>query len=122
MQPIAIVNDLMIQLNINGRGRPGFNGSYILNVSNNGTTIQNAIAKLKLSENIDSISTFPSAIISNDTMSWIFNNVEPNEQKTVEIYFHYKEPPVNNIGDTLFSTATISPILNDTFLQIMYQF
>ncbi|MBK6274480.1 MAG: hypothetical protein IPF58_07145 [Saprospirales bacterium] len=47
MQPIAIVNDLMIQLNINGRGRPGFNGSYILNVSNNGTTIQNAIAKLK---------------------------------------------------------------------------
>ena len=103
LQPIAIVNDLMIQLNINGRGRPGFNGSYILNVSNNGTTIQNAIAKLKLSENIDSISTFPSAIISNDTLSWIFNNVEPNEQ------------PVNNIGDTLFSTATISPILNDTF-------
>ncbi|MBK6274479.1 MAG: hypothetical protein IPF58_07140 [Saprospirales bacterium] len=48
-------------------------------------------------------------------LSWIFNNVEPNEQKTVEIYFHYKEPPVNNIGDTLFSTATISPILNDTF-------
>jgi uncharacterized repeat protein (TIGR01451 family) len=115
LQPIANVNDLMVQLNNNGRGRPGFNGSYILNVINNGTTFKNAIAKLKLSDNIDSIFSIPSATVNNDTLYWTFNNMEPSEQRIVELYFHYKEPPLNNIGDTLISTAMVLPMDNDTF-------
>jgi uncharacterized repeat protein (TIGR01451 family) len=114
LQPTAIVNDLMVQLNNNGRGRPGFNGSYMMNVSNNGTTIQHAIATLKLSENIDSVFTFPAAEVNNDTLIWTLNNLVQNEQKIIEIYFHYKEPPFNAIGDTLISTAFVSPTSNDT--------
>lgn len=115
LQPIENVNDLMVQLNSNGRGRPGFNGSYLLNIINNGTTIRNALAKLNLSNNIDSIYTIPSSTINNDTLFWLFDNMQPNEQKTVEIYFHYKIPPINNIGDTLVSVVSVFPISNDTF-------
>lgn len=115
LQPVAVVNDLMIQLNNNGRGRPGFSGSYILNVLNNGTTIQSAAIKLKLSQGIDSISAYPSATVHDDTLYWTFMNLEPQQQQTAQVYFHYKPSPENNIGDTLISVAFVEPIINDTF-------
>ncbi|MDB5229125.1 MAG: repeat domain in Vibrio, Colwellia, Bradyrhizobium and Shewanella [Bacteroidota bacterium] len=115
LQPVVVVNDLVVELNNNGRGIPGFNGSYILNAINNGTTVQDVILKLKLTDKIDSIVSSPSALMNNDTLFWNFNSFEPNEQKTVVLHFHYKTPPQNNIGDTLISTALITPLENDTF-------
>ena len=115
LQPVAIINDLMVQLNNNGRGRPGFNGSYLINVLNNGTAVSDAVIKLNLANTLDSIYTVPAATLNNDTLFWSFNNLDPSEQRIIELYFHYKEPPVNNIGDTLISTAIVLPVSNDTF-------
>lgn len=114
LQPIAQVNDLLVQLSNAGRGRPGFAGFYILNVLNNGSTIQNARVKLALNTHLDSIITIPPATLQNDSLLWTISGLEPGQQQAIQVNFHYQVPPSTNIGDTLVSTAVVLPLANDT--------
>lgn len=114
LQPVLQVNDLMIQFNNNRHGRPGFYGSYTINVINNGTTTEDAVVKVKMSDWIDSITTFPPVASIEDTLIWTIHNLDPFEEITANFFFHYKEPPVNNVGDTLISSAIVYLNGNDT--------
>lgn len=116
MSPIPGIKDLKISLLPLNIARPGFAANYQLKYENVGTTtINNGNVRFIKSNksNFDSASVLP-AVVLNDSISWNFSNLLPQQHHLIDIYLRLLAPPVNNINDTILTTATVYPVSGDT--------
>jgi uncharacterized repeat protein (TIGR01451 family) len=116
IQPQANIRDMSVNLLSLIPARPGFDVMYQLNYKNVGTDIVGA-GSIKLVKdhrlNLNNSTTAPTTI-SNDTITWNFNNYYPNGDSIITLTFSVGTPPTVNIGDVLHSVAWIQQDRIDT--------
>lgn len=115
VQPNTVANDLTISILPINQARPGFEANYEIIFENVGTTTLDAEVTLDFSKTqVDFMSATP-APTSQTVSSITFNvgSLSPFEQGSILATFLLEEPPVNESGDVLPYTATISPETDD---------
>lgn len=112
IQPVIQADDLCMTITPLGAFRPGFNGYYMLNYENVGTTTQIPKIVFRIFPNVSfvSASITPSAIYT-DSVVWYLGSLSPLQigQILVNVYLSPSIP----IGTILNSYAQIFPIIND---------
>ncbi|MBK7965127.1 MAG: T9SS type A sorting domain-containing protein [Bacteroidetes bacterium] len=111
-QPAGIYDDLCMTITPLGQFRPGFNGSYMLNYENVGTTSQSPTIVFRIfpSTSFFNSSLAPS-IIYPDSVVWNLPALAPFQ--TGQILVTINLSPTIPIGTILNSYAQIFPIAND---------
>ncbi len=94
---------------------PGFLASYRIYYKNTGTTNLSGDVlfnfdngKMGYSASWPTFSTQ-----STGQLSWSYNNLQPFETRNIIVQFYILPQPINNIGDTLITLATINPTIGD---------
>lgn len=113
MQPISGKRDLHIAMFSLAPLRPGFGTTYKIAYQNIGTdTIANGKIQLIKDSKFNFVSSSPNySSINGNTIKWNFTNLKPLDTASIIVYFGL--PQSETIGDTLHSTATISPAASD---------
>ena len=96
--------------------RPGFETSYRLLYSNNGSTPQSGAITFQYDEaKLDflSASQGPSAQTAG-TLSFEYTDLLPFETRSIALDFVLFAPPINSSGDELLTTVMITPTAGDT--------
>lgn len=96
--------------------RPGFETSYRLVYSNNGTTPQSGSIELQFDEaklSFLSASEAPAAQ-SAGTLNFDYVELLPFETRSIDLEFSLFPPPTTSSGDELLTTVVVSPIAGDT--------
>jgi Secretion system C-terminal sorting domain len=110
-QPIGPIDDLCMTISPLGQFRPGFNGIYRLNYTNEGTTTQNPTIVFRLFPNISFVSSsIPPNAVYPDSVVWNLPPLGPfqsGELVTIQL------SPTIPIGTILNSYAQIFPVAND---------
>ncbi|MBP6513373.1 MAG: T9SS type A sorting domain-containing protein [Bacteroidia bacterium] len=111
-QPLGNFDDLCMTITPLGAFRPGFNGSYMLNYENVGTTTQSPRIVFRIFPNISFVSSSitPSAIYP-DSVVWNLSSISPFQ--TGQILVTVNLSSAIPIGTILNSYAQIFPIVND---------
>jgi uncharacterized repeat protein (TIGR01451 family) len=114
LQPISGINDLEVDCWISNLPRPGIWRKYFINYSNMGTQCVNDVS---ITYTLDPILEFIStnaivySVIGN-VYSFELGTLCPNQQGTIEI-FASVPPSSNFLGEIIFNTAVIEPLVND---------
>lgn len=108
----GVFDDLCMTITPLGQFRPGFNGSYMLNYENVGTTTQSPTIVFRIFPNVSFVSSSitPSAIYT-DSVVWNLSSLSPFQ--TGQILVTVNLSPTIPIGTILNSYAQIFPIVND---------
>lgn len=98
--------------------RPGFDATYTLVYTNNGTEIENAALKFVFDDDrLDFISAdLAPGTQSTGLLSWIINSLEPFESKKITVTLRCNSPaqiPPVNAGDTLVFRIHVDGIINE---------
>ncbi|MBK9399595.1 MAG: T9SS type A sorting domain-containing protein [Bacteroidetes bacterium] len=111
-QPAMVFDNLCMTITPLGGFRPGFNGSYMLNYENVGTTTQSPTIVFRIFSNTNffSSSLTPSFIYP-DSVVWNLSPLAPFQ--TGQILVTVNLSPTIPIGTILNSYAQIFPIVND---------
>ncbi|MES2849728.1 MAG: hypothetical protein V4685_11780 [Bacteroidota bacterium] len=115
LQPDGVHNDLEINFLPGRASRPGFNATYILTYKNRGNTTLSGSATLNFDNSKMNFinASVPVTIQNTGQLVWDYNNLLPLETKTMYVTFYLLPPPINNINDTIYYLATITPSAND---------
>lgn len=115
LQPIPGKKDLEINIVPINPARSGFDLTYNVLYRNAGTEqIPSGQVLFIKDSRINFVSATPSQnTIIGDTLKWSFSNLNPLEERNLLLKFHISEPPVLILGDTLSSSAIISPVVGD---------
>lgn len=113
LQPVGTVNDLNITITTLSIPRPGFDNIYRVTYSNKGNTTLNGDVKLNIDVNQTyvSSSSVPNNITTTD-LTWNFNNLNPFEQRNIDVTFNTLISAT--IGTKAILSVTVNPVLNDT--------
>lgn len=113
--PTGTVNDLKLDLTQLSPIRPGFEGIYTLTYQNKGTVATDtAIVSLYLDSGLTFVSLEPAPAnysVSGDTISWDVYDIIPGETRYLNA--RYTTGFNYSLGDTVITTATILPVIND---------
>ncbi len=111
-QPTGSFDDLCMTITPLGQFRPGFNGSYMLNYENVGSTTQSPTIVFRIFPNVSFVSSSitPSAIYP-DSVVWNLSSLSPFQ--TGQILVTVNLSSTIPIGSILNSYAQIFPIVND---------
>jgi uncharacterized repeat protein (TIGR01451 family) len=113
LQPIAGIKDLRIDLSPLDIARPGFPLDYFILYSNVGTTVMSGTYSIKLTSDIQIISSDSLPIFNNsDSLAWSFTDLKPGETRRNIIRSRLKATVA--LGTTFSNYAWIFPVLNDT--------
>ncbi|MBK9321024.1 MAG: T9SS type A sorting domain-containing protein [Bacteroidetes bacterium] len=108
----GIFDDLCMSITPIGQFRPGFNGSYMLNYENVGTTTQNPTIVFHLYPNVSFVSaSVPPSAVYPDSVVWNLGALSPFKQGQIMVTVNLS--PSTSIGSILNSYAQIRPIDND---------
>ncbi len=112
MQPIPGMRDIFVYIIPLDPARPGFNTDYMIVYGNNGTdTVPAGTVQFVPSNFVTVNSTDPIASsTSGDTLRWDYVNLGPHDTSFIIVHATIMAPPAVNIGDTLTSSASISPL------------
>ncbi|GEQ86688.1 hypothetical protein ULMS_21960 [Patiriisocius marinistellae] len=115
LEPIVGVSDLSISMYPITDSRPGFTTFYKVVFSNLGPTILSGTVILEYDDTkLALIGTTPStASQTNNTLTFDYSNLNPFENRDINISFDVLPPPIVNINDVLHFTATVTPIVDD---------
>ncbi|PVW14567.1 T9SS type A sorting domain-containing protein [Marixanthomonas spongiae] len=115
VEPDQTINDLTISLYSLDGARPGFSSHYQITYQNKGTTIMSGNIEIEFdSPSLEFLnSSIPISSQTANSLTFNYSNIEPFEIKTFDIEFSVNTPPVVEIGDILFFSATINPLNND---------
>lgn len=115
LAPTPNVDDLQIILTPVINPRPGFNHYYNITYKNLGTTtVASGTIQMITDSSLTFIATVPadtSVVISNDTITWSYLNLEPAESRVFMIWVNVATWV--GLGDTVSASACIYPQLND---------
>ena len=116
IKPTGVYNDLEISfLPTSPRARPGLLAGYQLVYKNRGTTTLSGNVQLNFNDNRMSFSN-ASVPLNNQSpgqIVWNYSNLQPFENRTIDVQFLLLPPPVNNVGDTIYYQATVNPVAGD---------
>ncbi len=98
--------------------RPGFDARYKLVFKNKGNQMQSGTVTLAFDDDsTDFLSATPAPDnITPNVLTWIFTNLMPFENRSIELTFNTNSPteiPAANNGDILNFTASVTPIAGD---------
>ncbi|MBK9399598.1 MAG: hypothetical protein IPN36_01715 [Bacteroidetes bacterium] len=111
-QPAGNFDDLCMSISPVGAFRPGFNGNFMLNYKNVGTTTQNPTIVFHLYPNVSFVSaSVPPSAVYPDSVVWNQVNFTPFQQRQILVTVNLD--PSLPIGSILNSYAQIRPIDND---------
>ncbi len=111
-----VIEDLNITILPTNEARPGFESNYRLIVRNVGTeTIANVAATLTFDDAMQEfVSTNPNPDSStNNSLTFSLGNLQPFENKIIDITMQTFQPPLVEGGDILNFTAVVTPDTND---------
>ncbi|MDB5226888.1 MAG: hypothetical protein JWN78_1081 [Bacteroidota bacterium] len=115
LHPAATIHDLSVTLANSWVTRPGFINSYEAFYINNGTAAANANIVIVLDHRLSYESAVPAPFsIHGDTLSWNIGSLNPSMQGQITVSFTADVPPLLNGNDTLYTTAIISSVSEDT--------
>lgn len=112
MQPVPGMRDLFVYIVPLDPARPGFNTDYMIVYGNNGTdTVPSGTVRYVPSPLVTITSTDPvNASANSDTLIWNYVNLLPHDTGYIFVHGTIQAPPLVNIGDTLTSSASITPL------------
>ncbi len=111
-QPAGNFDDLCMNISPLGAFRPGFNGNFMLNYKNVGTTTQNPTIVFHLYPNVSFVSaSVPPSAVYPDSVVWNQVNFTPFQQRQILVTVNLS--PSLPSGSILNSYAQIRPIDND---------
>jgi hypothetical protein len=104
---IANARDYAVDLFALTPARPGFTDTYKIVYSNRGTdTIINKKLIFIKDSGLQFVQSTPAfQTISGDTISWLLNDLPPGASGCVIVEMKLGQPPLQNVGDVLISTA-----------------
>jgi uncharacterized repeat protein (TIGR01451 family) len=109
---ILNLNDLQIYCNMYPT-RPGFTSYGGIDYYNIGTTTLSDTITLQLDGRYTFLNSNPApTLITGNKLQWLYTNLAPLDYGHISLSLRLDSTAV--IGDTLFSLATIGPIVNDT--------
>lgn len=113
LYPTPGVNDLRVDVTAVTRPKAGFVLQYMITCTNIGTTTQNAVLNFTGDALINYLSASPThSSVSGSTYTWNLGPLQP--QAITSIHVSYTVPTSAIIGDTILSTANLTPVTNDT--------
>lgn len=109
----GLYNDLEINIIPINSARPGFDAIYKIVYKNKGVQFMDGVVNLTFDDQIiDYVSSNPSyQSISSNILSWSFNTLEPQEQRSIYVTFNLNSPmevPPLNLDDNLSFTTSIT--------------
>ncbi len=112
LQPAGVFNDLCITITPIGRFRPGFNGSFIINYQNVGTTTLNGDVIFFLDNNLTyfSSSTNPSSV-TNDSITWSTGLLTPFQSASIVVTVQVNSAVP--FGTFINSNVRVEPVAGD---------
>ncbi|CAN5853454.1 hypothetical protein BH11BAC4_BH11BAC4_10460 [soil metagenome] len=112
--PNGIHNDLDIKVNYIITFNGG-TGVASITYQNKGTEALSGNVKFNFNDDkMDFVSALPDiSSQSTGSLTWNFSNLQPLENRTLNIYLFTLLTPVNNINDTLNFSAVVNPIASD---------
>lgn len=115
MQPIPGMRDIFVYTIPLDVARPGFPTDYMIIYGNSGTdTVPAGTVQFVPDDLVDITSTVPAtSSVSGDTLRWNYTNLHPHDTSFIIVHATIQPPPAVNIGDTLTSFASISPLPAD---------
>lgn len=107
--------DLAVTLIPVGQARPGFATSYVIRLSNYGTTSLNGTVVLTYENGKMTFNTASPSINTStaNTLTWNYSNLLPYQHQSINLTFTVAVPPTVNTGDTLAFTLVGNPITGD---------
>ncbi|MBL7886809.1 MAG: T9SS type A sorting domain-containing protein [Flavobacterium sp.] len=107
--------DLSVTLIPVGQARPGFATSYIIRLSNYGTTSLNGTVVLTYENGKMTFNSASPTINTStaNTLTWNYSNLLPYQHQSINLTFTVAAPPTVNTGDTLAFTLVGNPIAGD---------
>lgn len=111
---LGVFNDLEISIIPTSPAQPGFDATYRLIYKNKGTTALTGATTLDYTGDImDYVSsTVIPDNIGENTLTWNFTNLQPFEERVIDIIININSPAVN-IDDELIFTAAINTVETD---------
>jgi uncharacterized repeat protein (TIGR01451 family) len=115
LTPAPGKNDLQLSLQALNTMRPGFEGQYRIDYSNEGTvTNANTVVKLVKPAAVAFQSAVPApASVTADTITWNIGSLNSQSGGAINIVLKSNAPPAVNVGDVLVFTAVILPVAGD---------
>lgn len=112
LQSVGTFDDLCMNITPISAFRPGFNGNYMLNYENVGTTTQNPTIVFHLYPNVSFVSaSVPPSAVYPDSVVWNLGALSPFQIGQILVTVNLS--PSISIGSILNSYAQIRPIDND---------
>jgi uncharacterized repeat protein (TIGR01451 family) len=104
-------NDLKLSMSLPDPFRPGFESGICLNLTNLGTTTQDALVKLKLPQGLEIVSVEPSySSFADDTMTWAFTGIMPLDHQMIVLTVKTDTTTPIETALHFFTQATGSPL------------
>ncbi|GEQ84724.1 hypothetical protein ULMS_02320 [Patiriisocius marinistellae] len=115
VQPNTTANDLTVAIFPINAARPGFEAQYEIVYENVGTTTLTGDVTVAFSDvQVDFVESAPSPTgQTTSTLTFNVGTLVPFQEGTIEATFLLEQPPVNESGDVLPFTVTISPTAGD---------
>ena len=113
LTPNSTQTDASVHLSAITPMRPGFDGFYSLTYRNQGTTlIDSVLLKLHINDQLYYLQTIPGNTpvylsTTNDTIHWMFYNLQPGETKSILVKFQ-NSITTGSLGDSIPAYAEIS--------------
>lgn len=112
--PVSIIRDILITIIPLNEAGPGFNTDYRIIYTNIGTDTVSGYAEMIKDPDLTFLSATPEyTFMSNDSISWDFINLLPDETREIDVSFSVAIPPMVEVGDYLNSSVLIEPIASD---------
>ena len=110
------INDLRINISSSTPPRPGFEYNMFINISNDGSEIMDANIVLDYDDRFAyTNSTYTPSMATPNQLSWSIPNFFPLETRAMQVKFLIDQ--TTPLGEQVFVTATISPIIGDTTME-----
>lgn len=115
IEEVTDANDLKVTLLQLEEVRPGFDTNFQMVVENLGTETTNGVVTLTLDT---SRATYLSGIptednVSGDQVLWTIADIAPFSSQIIDFTINSLPPPVNESGDLINFTTTITPVASD---------
>jgi uncharacterized repeat protein (TIGR01451 family) len=115
LQPIPGQKDLTVNISPITPARPGFLMDYEISYKNAGNvSVPSGQVIFKKDSRLEFVSAVPAITSSNgDTLKWDYTNLDPAATGLISLKVRLAPPPAVNNGDSVFSTAIITPVAGD---------
>ena len=112
LRPVANQQDVRVLLTAITPARPGLTTSYRITYRNLGTVaIPSGSIGLQYDTKMTFLSSTQPAGQAGNTLTWAFSNLQPGQERHINVLFQL--PTTLVVGDSLTSTATITPLSGD---------